>query len=511
MSKGLASKAFSGLKWTSASTIANAVMQIGYTSVMARLLEPEAFGLVSLATVILGFGNYFANMGLNQAIIQKEVLTKANIRAAFTTAVILGLIFTGVTWLLAPTAALFFENKEVIPIVQVMAFSFMVNGLSSTAVSLLQREMRFKALGIVETISYVISYLGVGVVLAYLGFGFWSLVYATLTQVTLTAIGSYFMVRHSVFPVFSWPAYKPLFNYGSKMSFLGILEYIYSQLHIILVGKLLGMHKLGIYTRAHMLVHLPIYNITRTLSKVIFPSFSKLQKDIQKLGKVYLSSITLLAAVLIPVCLGIMVAAPELVYILLGEQWGESIPVLQVLSLAVPVGFITMFSGIVCDAKAELNLKMTITVVYIVLLIGLFLLLREYGIVGFATAVLIGEVIRTGLYQYAMKRVLGINFSSQLRCYIPGVVNGVVIAAVVYPLSIFLRDTQLPMAVILACQVMASGILFLTLTLLFPHKVLKAEIGMILSKIGLKEDSSSYYGRIISRYKRNLVEEPEGV
>lgn len=506
MSKGLASRAFSGLKWTSASTIANALMQIGYTSVMARLLEPEAFGLVSLSTVILGFGNYFANMGLNQAIIQREELTKANIRAAFTTSFLLGLLFSGITWLVAPVAASFFENEAVTPIVRVMAISFLINGLSSTAISLLQRDMRFKALGIVETASYVISYLGVGVLLAYLDYGFWSLVYATLTQITLTAIGTYAIVRHSVFPIAKWQAYQPLFSYGSKMSVLGILEYIYSQLHIILVGKVLGMHKLGVYTRAHMLVHLPIYNITRTLSKVIFPSFSKLQNDVKTLGKVYLSSITLLAAVLIPTCMGILVAAPELVRILLGEQWGESVPVLQVLSLAIPIGFITMFSGIVCDAKAELNLKIIITVVYMVLLVGLFMLLRGYGLVGFAAAVLFGEIIRMGLYQYAMRRVLGVSFGSQLRCYIPGVVNGVIIAAVVYLLSLFLRGAQLPVLVIFTCQIAACGILYVLLTLLFPHRVLKSEIGLVLNKMGLQGNSTSYVGRIITKYKNSFIQ-----
>ncbi|WP_299826467.1 lipopolysaccharide biosynthesis protein [uncultured Pontibacter sp.] len=510
MSKGLASKAFSGLKWTSASTIANAVMQIGYTSVMARLLAPEAFGLVSLATVILGFGNYFATMGLNQAIIQKEHLTNANIRAAFTTSVVLGLLCSGAMWLLAPTAALFFENEAVTPVVRVLSVMFVINGLASTAISILQREMRFKAIGILETISYVISYLVVGVILAYLDFGFWALVYATITQMALSCAASYFMVRHSVIPIFAWSAYKPLFSYGSRMSFLGILEYVYSQLHIILVGKFLGMHKLGIYTRAHMLVNLPIYNITRTLSKVLFPSFSKLQNDVKKLAHVYLSSITLLAAVLIPVCMGILVSAPELVRILLGEQWGESVPVLQVLSLAIPIGFITMFSGIVCDAKAELNLKIVITVVYIVVLIGLFMLLRGYGLVGFAAAVLFGEIIRTILFQFAMKRILSVSFGKQLRCYIPGVLNGFAIAVAVHLLSLFLREMQLPVVVILACQIAACGVIYLLLTLLFPHKVLKSEISLVLNKMGLQGNSSSYTGRIISKYRNSLIKEPEG-
>ncbi|MEJ8800585.1 lipopolysaccharide biosynthesis protein [Pontibacter sp. H249] len=511
MSKGLASKAFSGLKWTSASTIVNAAMQIGYTSVMARLLAPEAFGLVSLATVILGFGNYFATMGLNQAVIQKEELTKANIRAAFTTSVLLGFVCTIAMWLFAPTAAVFFENEEVTPVVRALSFMFLINGLASTAISILQREMRFKAIGILDTISYSISYLIVGVVLAYMGFGFWSLVYATITQMFLSCAGSYFMVRHSVIPTFAWSAYKPLFSYGSRMSFLGVLEYVYSQLHIILVGKVLGMHKLGIYTRAHMLVNLPMYNITRTLSKVIFPSFSKLQNDIKKLGQVYLSSITLLAAVLIPICMGILVTAPELVRIVLGEQWGESIPVLQVLSLAIPIGFITMFSGIVCDAKAELNLKIVITIIYMVVLVGLFMLLRGYGLVGFALAVLFGEIIRMGLFQFAMKRILGVSFGSQLRCYIPGVLNGVVIAVAVHLLSLFLREMELPVVAIFAIQLAACGILFLLLTLLFPHKVLKAEISLVLNKMGLQGNSASFTGRIISKYKNSFINEPEGV
>ncbi|WP_071594886.1 lipopolysaccharide biosynthesis protein [Pontibacter roseus] len=511
MSKNLASKAVSGLKWSSAGTIANAVMQIGYTSVMARLLAPEAFGLVALAGVLLRFGYYFANLGLNQAIVQKEELTTDNIRAAFTSSALLGLAFTILTWLLAPFAIMIFDMPDVVPIVRVMTLVFLLGGLSATATSLLQRNMRFKELSIVETLSYVVAYLGVGVLLAYLDFGVWSLVYASLAQSALVAIGAYAMARHSVLPVLSWSSYKPLFAYGSKMSLISFLEFIYSDLATLLIGRVLGAYRLGIYNRAFMLVNLPMYNLTRTVSRVVFPSFSQLQSETEKLAKVYLSSTTLLAALIIPVCLGIMVAAPEIVYVVLGDQWLESIPVLQVLSLAIPLSFITMFAGIVCDAKAVLNWKIVITVTLIVVISALFFLLRQYGLIGFGFALLISEFVRIGMYQTLMKKILHLSYWKQLRIYLPGLMNGAVVAIVVYLISTLLRNLELPHLAILVAQMATGGVVFLVMVLLFPHSVLKEQLHLILSKVGVQDNPTSYYGKMLLKYRKTLVKETESV
>ncbi|RDV13686.1 lipopolysaccharide biosynthesis protein [Pontibacter diazotrophicus] len=507
MSNNLASKAVNGLKWGSASTIANAVMQIGYTSAMARLLAPEAFGLVAISSVILRFGSYFANMGLTKALIQKEELEPQHIRAAFTASFLLGLLFTAVTWLAAPLAADFFKNPDVAPIVRVMALSFLVNGMSVTSLSLLEREMRFKIISVIEIISYVISYLGAGIILAYLGFGVWSLIYATLLQATLTAIGTYATVRHSVALEFGWAHYKPLFSYGSRMSLISFLEFLSQEFGTILIGRVLGSYKLGLYNRAYMLVNLPMYMLTRTFSKVVFPSFSKIQNDIQKLGRIYLSSITLLAAIVIPACLGISVAAPELVRILLGEQWGESVPVLQVLSLAIALSFITMFAGIVCDAKAVLNVKIVLNIVFVLVIGGLFFLLRSYGLVGFAFAVLIGELVRVALYQRVMHQVLQLSYLQQISIYLPGVINGVLVALGIYLVSSLLRSAGAPVVVTFTAQLITGAVLLLVLTLLFPHRLLRTELQMMLTKMGFGGDGNSPYSRIIHKYKSQNLKE----
>ncbi|SIT84921.1 lipopolysaccharide biosynthesis protein [Pontibacter indicus] len=511
MSKNLASKAVSGLKWSSAGTIANAVMQIGYTSAMARLLAPEAFGLVALSAVILRFGYYFANLGLNQAIIQKEELTTENIRAAFTSSALLGAVFTVLAWALAPYATLIFDMPEVVPIVRVMALAFVIGGVSATATSLLQRNMRFKELSIVETASYVVSYLGVGILLAWLDFGVWSLVYASLVQQLLVAIGAHAMARHNVLPVVRWEAYRALLAYGSKMSVISFFEFIYSELATLLIGRVFGAFKLGIYNRAFMLVNLPMYNLTRTVSRVVFPSFSKLQSETATLAKVYLSSTTLLATIIIPVCLGIMVAAPEIVHVLLGDQWLEAIPVLQVLSLAIPLSFVTMFAGIVCDAKAVLNWKIVITITLIVVISGLFFLLRDYGLVGFGFALLISELVRIGMYQTLMKKILEISYWKQMRVYLPGIMNGAVVAIVVYLLSSLLRNMELPHLVVMVSQMIVGGFVFLAMILLFPHSALREQLQMIFSKLGVQDNPSSYYGRMLMRYRKSLIKETEQV
>ncbi|TXK33784.1 lipopolysaccharide biosynthesis protein [Pontibacter qinzhouensis] len=507
MSKNLASKAVSGLKWGSASTVANAVMQIGYTSAMARLLEPEAFGLVAISGVVLRFGSYFANLGLNKAIVQKEDLSEENIRAAFTSTLLLGLVFTLLTWLLAPFSVVLFDNPDVAPIVRVMSLAFFINGISATSVSLMERNMQFKVISILETMSYVVSYLGLGVVLAYLDFGVWSLVYASLAQAALVAVGSYIVTRHNVLMLFKWESYKPLFQYGSKMSVISFLEFLATNLDTILIGRALGSHRLGLYNRAFMLVNLPMYMLTRTLTKVIFPSFSKLQSDVEKLGKIYLSSITLLGAMVIPVCMGILVAAPEIVYILLGSQWSASVPVLQVLCLAIPLSFITMFAGIVCDAKAVLNMKIALTIAFIVIICLFFYFLRGYGLVGFAFAIFLGELVRMGLYQFVMNKVLELSYRQQLSIYLPGVINGLVIAGALYLVSSVLRGADLPAWLILGAQMLTGAILLLSLTLWFPHKLLKAEMQIVFDKMGLSEKTGKFYSRMIYKYKSYNVKE----
>src|SRR4028118_2182460 len=144
MSQTLTSKTIRGVQWTTISTIFVSITQIGSMSIMARLLDPSAFGIIAISGVILRFASYFANMGLSQALVQKEEVTTYNIRAAFTASLLLSSFFYLVIWLLAPFATKIMANSDVTPIVRVMGLNFIIGGLGSAAYSLIRRSLEFK-------------------------------------------------------------------------------------------------------------------------------------------------------------------------------------------------------------------------------------------------------------------------------------------------------------------------------------------------------------------------------
>lgn len=160
---------------------------------MARLLDPAAFGLVAMSGVVLRFGSYFAQMGIGPALVQKENLSAEDISAGFTSCFLLSIIFFILAWLLAPLSTYLFDNTALIPIIRVMALSFVLTGLSTTATSLLRRNLEFGSLAIIDIASYALGYGAVGVVLAFNGFGVWSLVVAALSQGVLSASLAYLL------------------------------------------------------------------------------------------------------------------------------------------------------------------------------------------------------------------------------------------------------------------------------------------------------------------------------
>ncbi|GAA3926378.1 lipopolysaccharide biosynthesis protein [Hymenobacter algoricola] len=503
--QNLTSATVHGVKWTTAATITNAVIQVGYSAIMARLLSPAAFGLVALAGVVLRFGTYFAQMGMEQAIIQKPELRATDVRAAFTSSVLLGTLFAGLLALSAPLAADLVRQPEVVPVVRVLAAGVFLTGLNATALSLLRRQMRFRTLALIEVVSYVLSYAGLGIGLAGQGFGVWALVGATLGQGLLLTILSYAAVRHSVRLLFSWTAYRPLVAYGSRMSAISFVEFINGSLDTVLIGRLLGATALGIYSRGWMLVGLPVYLLTTSVAKVAFPSFSQVQADRPKLRRVYLSSVTLVAALVMPICAGAAVAAPEIVGVLLGAKWAAAVPVLRIISAAFALSLVTMFAGIVCDATATLLPKLVLSLVTMLTLTGLFFGLSRYGLLGVATAVVLGEVVRTILYAGLLRRLLAVSVPMLLRAYQPGILAALVVAGATAAVSYGLRLAgTLPLLLLLLQLLTGAGVL-LALAWLAPPAQLREVLGSLLGRLDAGGAAGGWSARMLTAIARRLA------
>ncbi|SNC66430.1 Membrane protein involved in the export of O-antigen and teichoic acid [Hymenobacter gelipurpurascens] len=454
----LTSATLRGMQWTTLATIATAVMQIGYTAVMARLLDPAAFGLVAMAGVVLRFGGYFAEMGLGHALVQRPQLTPYTIRAVFTASMVLGIAVAGIMWLLAPLAVFFLKNEGVVPLVRALSLGFVVNAAGMTASSLLRRELQFDTLAKIDIAAYVLAYGGLGIGLAWAGAGVWSLIAASLAQQFLVTVFAYATVRHSVKFLLGWEHYAPLLSYGGQVSVISFLEFLNTNMDTLLIGRLLGSAPLGIYNRAYMLLYLPAYFLSFSVGKVAFPAFSQLQEDPRRLGAVYLTCTTLVASLILPLCAGVAIAAPEIVRVLLGPRWTEAVPVLQVLSLAIPLIMTTLFAGIVADARANLRQKMALNLQYITLLVLLFLGLYRFGLLGIAAAIGLGEIARAGLYMRLTHQDLQLSFRQLLGVYGPGLRGALGVGLTLLLVSEIIRPLALPGLVALLLQMVMGAV-----------------------------------------------------
>lgn len=431
-SENLTSKSLNGLKWSYASTISNAIMQIGYTAVMARLLDVNSFGLVAMGGLVLKFGSYFSQMGMSQAIIQKNELTGLDIRAAFTSSIILSTLLFIIVYFFSQFSIYIFYNNEIITIIRVMALSFIFTGIGMTSMSILRRKLLFKTIALIEITAYIISYGGIGISSAYLGYGVWSLIFASLSQALISSLLAYFSVNHDIKFFFNLNIYKPLFSFGSKATMNMGLEYLGSNLDSILIGHYLGAAKLGIYNRAYLLVNLPMYHLTNSFSRVLFPSFSRIQNDRQKLKEIYLKSVLLLGFILFPISMGVAVASKQVVMVLLGNKWNEAIPILSLLALATPFDLLGSLGSIMCDVTAKLKTKLILQIISLSILLLTFFFLFKWGLEGFAIAIVIMNILKNVFYLFVIKKILFFSYVAALKVYLLSIFNGLITSAFIY-------------------------------------------------------------------------------
>lgn len=495
--ENLTSKTVRGIKWNSVATLTNAVVQLGYSAIMARLLDPAAFGVMAMSHVIISFGTFFSQMGMSQALINKKELYQEDIRVAFTSSFVLSILVFIFVWITAPLSLYIFKNPDLVPVLRVTCFSLLITGLNSTSTSLLRRRLEFKSIAIIQIASYIIGYVFVGVTLGYLGYGVWSLVYASICQSVILTVVSYFFARHTLALLFNWKYYKPLFAFGSKMSVLNFIDFIGAELDTLLIGRFLGQASLGLYNRAFLLIRQPVSLIVGTISKVLFPALSRIQSETKKLKKVYLFSISAVVLIVFPISAGISFASEQIVLFMLGDKWEAAIPILQVLAFTTPFRVVMHFSGVVCDATGTLNLKIILNTLYFIVLAALFFLFKPLGLIGFTYAVLIAAILKNMGYFIIIKRILKLKAVELFKACQPGLISALMVALTVYLTATSLENLNLPNLLILLIEIIMAALAWLLSLYLIPDKTL---LLTITEKIGLpKKGSTSPISQFLSR------------
>jgi len=486
MSESLTSSTIHGLKWSYVATIVTLAMQIGVTAVLARLLTPSAFGLVAMAGVLLYYGQYFAMLGAGQAIIQKADLSTHDAHTAFTSSLLMGAAFCLLFIALAPFAGLLFpDTPGVVTVTRVMSLNFVIGGLRGTTEGLLLRRFAFRAIALTEIGSWVVGYALVGLVMAISGFGAWSLVAASLSAGALVAAVYTLLCRHEIGLNLNWRSFKAIYSFGGRVSLIGVGQAIAGTLDTLWTGHYLGAGATGLYTRATNLASVPLNYFLLSLARVLMPGFSRLQNDRDRLRSVYVVTITVVAAIGMPIAWGIAGASRQVILTLLGGQWTGAVPVLAVLALAVPFTMLTHISAIMCEATATLNVKIAITAARIAWFAALLAVLSRYGIVGIAAAFALSELFTHVAYLPVMRRILGLGSADLWSAYSIGLPAGLITGLALFGLSAGLTRLGWPAPGILSVQLALGALLLL-------GTVTRARGGEVWREIRNRLDGAGY-------------------
>ncbi len=344
-----------GAAWGLASRLAAQLLQIGGSIVLARLVAPEAFGLVAMVATVTAFAGMIVEAGFTTAIVQRPDLTDEHVNAAFAVTLACGAIISSVLLAAAPWVSRFYGPAVLAPLTRLGAVGVLIGAVSVVPRALLVRKLRLKRVALIDLSGAVVS-IALSIALALAGYGVWALalpapiVAAIVATLTLTA--ARWRPRTSM----SATAAAALSRIALHLLAFNIVNYWARTLDNVLIGAWIGERELGLYVRAYALMLLPITEITSVLATAMLPALSRVQRDHATTRATYLKTLGLVGLVAFPAMLGLSVVAEPFVALLYGPPWAGVAPMLRILAIVGAIQAVMSPVGWLYNAQGRTEL-----------------------------------------------------------------------------------------------------------------------------------------------------------
>jgi O-antigen/teichoic acid export membrane protein len=444
--------------WRFAGLGIGAVSQFGLGVLLARLLTPADFGLMTLAFTVLGLAQPLGDLGIGNAVVQRAELSDRHVRTAFTFSVLLGLAITAVIWLLAPLGAVLMRDAKVTSILRGLAAAFAIGGTAVVAGALLRRQLDFKRRFFVDFGSHVLGYGGVAVTLALTGHGVWSLVWGNLIQTLLASCAALVVVRHSVRPLLGRRELNELLHFGFGSALNACVNYVARNADNVVVGRWIGAGGLGLYSRAYNLMNLPHTFAAGAMSSVLFPAFAQAQHDQVRVRRAFLLITKLTAMVAGPAMGTMAIVAPSLVSSLYGPRWAGAVLPLQILCLAGYFRALYHLGGVVAQSVGRVYAELRNEAVYAVLVIGGSFLGLRHGLPGVAVGVSVAILCMFVVTAQLVLRATGASLGAYVRVQIGALVCTGITCVVALSFRILLEAWHAPTLLLTILVLVAAAI-----------------------------------------------------
>lgn len=399
--------------------------------VLARLLLPEDYGMISLIAIFITIANVFVQCGFSTALIQKKNVSEIDFSSVLYLNLCVATILYIALFFISPVIADFYKEPKLVLILRILSITLFFGAINSIQNAIVSRKMKFKKLFFSSLGSIIVSGT-VGIILAYTGFGVWALVAQQIVNQCLITIILWVTVKWRPKLMFSFKRVKKLFAYGWKILVSSLIDTFYMNLRSLIIGKIYSPGILGFYNRGDQFPQIIVSNINGSIQSVMLPVLSSQQDDKKQLKKTVRRSIRTSSFILFPMMIGLAIIAEPLVKILLTEKWLPCVPFLQIFCFSYSLWPIhtANLQAINALGRSDIFLKLELikkTVGLVILLISL-----QFGIYAIAIGTLINGIISTFINTYPNLKLLNYSYREQWKDIVPSLMLSLFMGLVVY-------------------------------------------------------------------------------
>ncbi len=451
MAEELRSKAVRGVAWSFVERFSVQGVTFLLELVIARIIGPESYGLIAMLAIFMAVSQVFIDGGFSNALIQRKERDESDFSTVFYINLGISVLAYAILFAAAPAIAAFFEQPLLCDITRVYSLTLIINSLVAVNKTKLTIAVDFKTQSKISFFGALLSGL-VGLALALMGWGVWTLVWQAIALAVLNVVFSFAYVRWWPRKGFSHDAFKRLFAFGSKLLLATLISSLYARIYDVVVGKKFSSANLGLYSRADKFNQFASTNISGILSRVSFPVLSEIQNDDARLLSVYRQYVQMSALVVFPLVLGMCGLAGPMIQALLGDEWMGCVPLLQVLCLAYVWDCVIMVNLNLIYVKGHSDYVLRLEIVKKTIAFIILMVTMNFGLTAICWGRVLYSLIAFWLNTYYTRRLLNYGFWTQLREIRPMLLMSAVVAAIGWGIAALIHPAGLALvAGVLAC------------------------------------------------------------
>lgn len=462
-SDNLKKKAFSGMIWKFLERICAQMVSLIVSIILARILMPNDYSVVSIVTIFFAFCNVFISGGLNTALIQKKDADAEDYSTVLHTSMLIALILYIIMFFSAPAIANLYDKQILVPVIRIMSLTFFINAFKSILSAYTSSNLQFRKFFFSTIIGTVVSAF-VGIYMAVNGHGVWALVAQQMTNSFLDTLILYFSTKYKILFKFSFKKLKSLFNYGWKIFVSSIISVIYDQINPLIVGVKYTANDLAYYNKGQNYPGLINSTISDTLQSVLFPIMSKVQDDKEVVLNVTRKYIKTASYIIFPMMIGLFSVSDVFVEVVLTEKWLPIVPYIQIFCFSYMLNIIQVGNLQAIKAIGRSDITLILEIVkksFYFIIIVIFVFISKSPIV-LALSSVVCTIFATLVNTYPNRKLLGYKYRYQLNDLLPNLIISILMGISVY----FVKYIEMSKVLLLLLQVFIGIFVYILLSII---------------------------------------------